>query len=328
MSVRRVAYHSIATANNILGGAKATKSARTRHAREFIDFCLQQGTPISDLRAATKESLLGFAEHLQKKNSLATVQNKLASIRALMAARNVDLRQLGIESNSSLGVGQRSRKGTKEPISDEKFEKSLEASLKQGKTGMFHALRLERYLGLRGLEAVMSTNALKRFAEEARSMVDGTFREVDIFDGTKGGRPRRTTVIFQHARLTLEVIAGALAFANENQGYLISSPNGGLKGARSLYHRTARKLGLVGKFAPHSLRYRYTVDKLTELHRLGVPAREAESLAAVWLGHGSGRGRWVRLVYGQSITEKSPRVSRRDAQALALASVRKLMDES
>lgn len=326
MSVRRLAYHSIATANNILGGAKATKSARTRHAREYIDFCLERGTPISDLRVATKESLLGFAEYLQKRNSLATTQNKLASIRALMSARNVDLRQLGIESNSSLGVGQRSRKGTKEPISDEEFEKSLEASLKQGKTGMFHALRLERYLGLRGLEAVMSTNALKRFAEEARSMVDGTFREVDIFDGTKGGRPRRTTVIFQHAHFTLEVIAGALAFANENQGYLISS-DFGLKGARSLYHRTARKLGLVGKFAPHSLRYRYTVDKLTELHRLGVPAREAESLVAVWLGHGSGRGRWVRMVYGQSIAEKSPRVSRRKAQESVLASVRRLMDD-
>ena len=327
MSIRRVAYHSVAIANNILGGAKATKSARTRHAREFIDFCLKQGTPISDLRAATKKSLLGFAEHMQKRNSLATVQNKLASIRALMAARDVDLRQLGIDSNSSLGVGQRSRKGVKEPIPDEILDKCLEELLKQGETGMYHALRLERFLGLRGLEAVMSTSALMKFAKEARDMADGSISEIDIFDGTKGGRPRQTTVILEFAHLTLEAIAGALEFATENRGYLIWSDSGGLKGARSLYHRIARRVGLVGKFAPHSLRYRYVVDKLTELHQLGVPAGEAERLAAGWLGHGSGRGRWVRMVYGQSIAAKSPRVPRRKAQDSALASVRRLMDD-
>lgn len=330
MSVRRAGYHSIAVANNFLGGAKATKAARTRHAREFIDFCLEQGTPVPDLRAASKESLVNFVGYLGKKNSLATIQNKVASIRALMAARGGDLRQLGIESNASLGVGQRSRKGTREPITDEKFEEALETSLKQGNIGLFHALRLERYLGLRGLEAIMSTDALTKFAIEASHMVDGSLSEMDIYKGAKGGRPRRTSVIFEHARLTLEVIAAALAYANQNRGYLISNGIPGLKAARGLYHRMARKVGLVGKMTPHSLRYRYTVDKLRELHRLGVPSREAESLVAIWLGHGSGRGRWIRLVYGQSIAEKSPRTSRRKAQENALAGVRKLigkMDE-
>lgn len=49
MSLKRSAYHSVAVANNELGGAKKTKSARTSAGRQFIDFCLMSGQPINDM---------------------------------------------------------------------------------------------------------------------------------------------------------------------------------------------------------------------------------------------------------------------------------------
>lgn len=332
MSIRRKALHSIVQANNFLGGSIAIKIARTRHGRQLVEFCFARGTPIGCISEVPAELLKDFIRHLenppegQKKNSTATVQNKISAVRRLMSARGANLEKLGADSSKALGIGQRCRKGTKEPIPDEKFFQVLQEALTIGEVGMFHSLRIERYLGLRGLEAVMSTAALVKYAREARAMVDGTFTAIQIFDGTKGGRPRETSVILKHARLTLQVIQEALEFTAENGGYLINAGNAGLKSARSLYHRLAKKVGLSGKYAPHSLRYAYAVDKLIELRDLDVPEREARGLVAKWLGHGSGRGRWVSMVYGQSVSHALTRATRRDAQSRAATQIQQMFE--
>lgn len=74
------------------------------------------------------------------------------------------------------------------------------------------------------------------------------------------------------------------------------------------YHRLAREVGLVGKYAPHSLRYAYCVDKIIELRDAGCNRKEATSLAANFLGHGDGRGRYVSMVYGKTVVHNQQRL--------------------
>lgn len=75
------------------------------------------------------------------------------------------------------------------------------------------------------------------------------------------------------------------------------------------HHLLAPKLGLFGVYAPDSLRYSWAVEVLTEMRQLDVPEREADVALAEWLGHGSGRGRWVRMVYCQDL--QGPRTGKR-----------------
>ena len=117
-------------------------------------------------------------------------------------------------------------------------------------------------------------------------------------------------VIEQYAEQTFQAITEALAFASQTNGFLIVGKAGtGLKGARSKYHRLAAKFGLTGVYAPHSLRYRYCVDKLMELFAAGVPRNEALAFASECLGHGASRTRFVSSVYGRSVTHLLPKTT-------------------
>lgn len=234
---------------------------------------------------------------------------------------------LGVEKNADIGLDSRSRIGKKEPITDEAFEAAIARATALGELGFVHCIRLERLLGLRGLEAIMSTAALTAYAKEAIQMAGSSLVEVAIFDGTKGGRPRETAVIVKFAKETLDAITAALQYSAENGGFLVRGKTSGLKEARSRYHKIALAVGLVGKFAPHSLRYRYVCDKLEELRDLGVPIQEALVLASTWLGHGVGRGRWVSMVYGRTVVKTFKKTSRRNSQRNTLEQIMNMAEE-
>lgn len=88
------------------------------------------------------------------------------------------------------------------------------------------------------------------------------FLKVPVISGTKEGRPRITSIIQNQVLETLKVVREALEFMGENGGFLIVCGKNGIKSALSKYHRLAIKVGLVGKYAPHSLRYAYCIDKI------------------------------------------------------------------
>ena len=313
MSIKSSAYHSISVANNHPGGAYSSKSARTRHGREFLDYCHFNGRSLTDIKQTTFDLLKDWVTSLKAANlKSGTINNKVASIRALCEQRGANLACLGLTDTSGLGVEVRNRKGTKLPVTDEIFEAAVAQAISAGEMGFVHALRLERYLGLRGTEAMMSTNALKIYAKQAYLLLQGNLSAIHIVDGTKGGRPRDVAVIAQYARQTFEAITESLDFALKNDGFLIVSKTGsGLKGARALYHRLAAKFGLTGVYAPHSLRYRYCIDKLLELNVAGVPRNEALAFASECLGHGASRTRFVSSVYGRSVTHMLPKSTRK-----------------
>ena len=331
MSIKRKVFHQAVIANQSIGGANASKAARRRHFKEFLDYLVGQGSVISSLNAIHGLMLKGYADWLsmEDKNSTGTIGNKMSSIRRILKAAGVPIEGKDMSKNSDLGISPRSRKGKKEPISDAHFQAVIDKASAAGELGFVHCVNLERYLGLRGQEAMMSTAALLQYAQEARLIIDvwGT-EAIRIFDGAKGGRPRNTTVIVKFARETLYAIQGALKFASQNGGFLIQGHGKGLKSAKNKYHRLAKAFGLTGKFAPHSLRYRFACDKLEELREHGVPRAEALAYVSRWLGHGSGRGRWISLVYGRTVVHSLQKTTRAKTQAAVLAKLDALISES
>lgn len=327
MSVKRIAYHSVKIANNKLGGAFATRSTRSRHGQEFIDFCRQDKQPITDIKQITPALLKAWIENLKLSGcSVATQNNKVASVRSLAKARDADLKATGIDDSQALGLEQRSRIGKKSPITDELFNSAVAEALVLGEDGFAHALKLERYLGLRGLEALMSTSALKTYAKQARYIMDQGMSAIHIQDGTKGGRPRDVAVIAQFAAETFKVIVDALNYAVKHQGFLImGKPGSGLGGARKKYHYLATKVGLIGEFSPHSLRYRYCIDKLMEMNAAGVPRNEALAFASACLGHGPSRTRFISTVYGKTVTHLLPKTTRKQNITKVIADLEKFI---
>lgn len=327
MSLKRNAFHSVAIANNLLGGAKATKSARTRAGRLFTNFALANGWPISDLRNATFEMVKAWVEHLRACGiKLANLNNKVSCLRALLAARGVDLVATRIADSKALDLESRDRSGTKLPATDEIFETAIQKALEIGEVGFAHALRLERYLGIRGLEALMSTHQLKIYARDALKMHEDSIAEVHIKDGTKGARPRFVKPIRAYSTITLETILAAAKFSDSNNNVLVkgtSEPT--LKSARKRYHRLAKKVGLTGQYAPHSLRYRYATDKLVELYSDGVPLREALSVVSNSLGHGISRKTFVRKVYASTIIGSMPPTTLKEDIAALIVELEAMM---
>lgn len=331
MSKKRKAMHAARTINKKLAGAKCTSVARQRHMNEFIEYCFANQVDVHDPSTVNQDLVIKYTQHLSapvpdgKGNSVATAQNKLAAVRALLKGQGIDLESKNINLNSAIGMDRRSRVGTKKPVSDQTFEAAVARAMELGEIGFAHAIRVERYLGLRGQEAIMSSAALMDFANEAKQIQSTNHAGIRITDGTKGGRPRETTVISKFATETLRTIHDALEYSSKNGGFLISGKVPGLKAARARYHKIAATVGLVGEYAPHSLRYRYTCDKLEELRDLGIPRSEAMVLASKWLGHGPGRGRWVSMVYGRTVKDSFPKSTRRRSQKNALETIKALI---
>jgi site-specific recombinase XerC len=303
MSRKVQAKHSVVVANNQLGGAKITKVQRKRICKQFIDWCFEENYPLNSLKDATSETVGGYIQYLKQQGvSIGTLHNRLASIRRAMAALGSKPDEVGITAKA-LGLPSRDRSGTKVPIPDATLEISIADARAMGEEGFALMLRLERLLGLRGLESLMSVLDLERYAIEARELLSA---EISITRGTKGGRKRYTDVLHARASETLATIHSALVFARAHGGYLLAGAKPGLKSARSKYHRLARAVGLTGQYAPHSLRYAYATEKLIELRDAGMNRKEASSQVAKFLGHGITRDRYVSKVYGRTVIATIP----------------------
>lgn len=323
MSRKVQAKHSIVVANAKTGGAFITKVQRKRICKSIVDWCFSHQYLINSMTDVTVEMVREYMTELKAEGiCTATQHNRLASIRVAMTALGSDPDVLGITAKG-VGVTPKSRQGTKLPIPNELFEMAISKAIEEGELGFTLCLRLQRLLGLRGLESVMSVSALEKFALEASEFAKS---DVHIFKGTKGGRKRKTTVIQARAAETLQTIHAALTHMKEH-GCLVQGTKPGLKTARSHFHLVAKNVGLVGKFAPHSLRYAYAVEKLVELRDLGFNRKEAGSFVAQWLGHGASRDRYVSMVYGKTVVHTIPVETRKSRLDKALDNIDRLLME-
>lgn len=276
------------------GGSFKTVSDRTKIADRFADRMFSLNIQIRDIKYIKTNHIETYirsrlAENISKR----TLQNEMAAIRAILRVSgktfmsDPDHPKL---SNDALNISGTSRDGTKKAITDDYFNKVF-LSVSEKDEGVACAMKISRLLGLRTEETVQSVKSLQTWK---KALINGE-EKVRVVFGTKGGRPRETTII--NRQETLDFINKAIKFSSENNNRLIDKPSIHL--AIERYRNVVREAGLFGEFAPHSLRYAYTQDVIRLHKENGFSLEEAEALASMDLGHGDGRGHYVARIYNK-----------------------------
>lgn len=249
-----------------------------------------EGYQVADVRRLKEKHFALYIERRKGEGlSLRTLQNEAAHIRESMRAvgRNQAADSPTI-SNKALEIDGSCRDGTKVAATDEEFQKAI-AIAGQIDEGLAAALKLQRWLGLRGAESVRAGPSLRTWE---KNLIDGA--PVTVIYGTKGGRSRQTKPA--DAARALEAVREALAVAAKRGDRIIERPT--LKVAMKWYTNTMHRevTDQVGIQA-HALRYAYACDLLDLYQEEGFSKAEAEAQTSMDLGHGDGRGRYVRKVY-------------------------------
>ncbi|GKV90460.1 integrase domain-containing protein [Pectobacterium sp. CHL-2024] len=276
------------------GGSFKTLNDRMKIADRFAERLKRLNVQIRDAKNIKPRHIEMYIRSRQdEKISIRTLQNEMSAIRSILRAAgktimaNPENEKL---SNQALGISGASRDGSKVAIPDNVYQSILE-KVSAADKGAAAAMELSRLLGLRTEEAIQSVKSLKTWQ---KALQNGN-EKVRIVYGTKGGRPRDTTII-ERDKL-INAVNNAIRITSENNGRLINRP--ALHLAIEQYRNIVREAGLVGKYAPHSLRYAYTQDA-TKLHlKNGFSKEEADALVSMDLGHGDGRGRYVARVYNK-----------------------------
>lgn len=276
-----------------LGGAHLTRQARGRTIKLFVEFAISTRlSHISCFRDVRGKDLHRYVKHRLAKNiSKRTIQNELSHLRALLRAGGAEGVANAPElTNDKLGVGGTRRKGTNEAATAEQLDAWCQIAESTDRDGLSAMLRLCRFLGLRGNEALhVRPDTLKRWRAELEK--EG---EILVSAGTKGGR--RRLVKLQHPSAAMEAIEFA-ENAMGKSGFLIARADGkpvaGLKQARSIWHSWMCR----HRIKPHSLRYAFAHAQFDAYLARNFSEREALASLSLDLGHGDGRGRWVKSVY-------------------------------
>lgn len=274
------------------GGSFKTVADRSKIVERFSERLANLNIQIRDVKHIKTSHIVKYIESRKTENlSSRTLQNEMSAIRSIMmsAGRNKmgdpNNEQL---NNQALGISGASRDGTKTPINDEKFNSVVTLTAKKDE-GVALAVQLARYAGLRTEETVQSAKSLKTWRTQ---LLKGNERIRVVF-GTKGGRARETT-IFNRGKL-LSILDRAISYCENNNGKLIDRPS--LHAAVDRYRNIVREAGMTGRNAPHSLRYAYSRDAVKFHVNNGMSRVEAEALVSLDLGHGDGRGRYIKQVY-------------------------------
>lgn len=292
---RRTEFHaSIVAIMARLGGSHLTREARERTAAKFSRLMYEAGyTHLSHPTDISGKHLRAYvAARKAESPGLRSLQNELSHMRSVLKAAGKQAMARAPElTNQALGISGGSRLGTKTAMSREDFQTITERAERQNRPGMAALLHLERRLGLRGNEAIHARpDTLHRWEREIQA--NG---RITVLAGTKGGRPRTVTV--HDLPGALAAIAAAQSVCLAQGGYLVvradGLPAGGLLQARRIYHSWAHRSGVQ----PHSARYAFARDQLHGYIAQGYSAREALMAVSHDLGHGDGRGRWVKSVY-------------------------------
>lgn len=206
------------------GGSFKTVDARIHITRRFSQHLRALNIQIQRVEQIKVRHIECYIrERLEQEIGLRTLQNEMAALRAV-------LRQAG------------RRQVVEHP------------RLTNKALGLAAALEIARLMGLRSQEAVQSSQSLKTWL---KTIERGEIRLKVVF-GTKGGRPRYTTIL--DAGAVRKVLEMALLVADRRDGRLIDKPD--LKTAMNHWHRQAAKVGLTGEFSPHSLRYAWAQDAI------------------------------------------------------------------
>ncbi|MDC9589534.1 integrase domain-containing protein [Xenorhabdus sp. XENO-10] len=278
------------------GGSFVTVADRERMARQFLDYLKNNGIKLRQMDSLKVKYIERYmAERKVNNISHRTLQNEMSVLRAILTQAGkhklADPENDRL-SNRALGIAETSRKGTKIALTPAAF-RDIFQQVEQKDRSVAAVMQLAYVLGLRTKEAV---EAYKSLATWKKALENG-HPSVWVVFGTKGGRPRQTVI------LDREALQHAIAYAEREQaghsGKLIDKPT--ITQAIDRYRYIVRSAGLHGNKAPHSMRYHFAQQSGEHYIAQGFSEREALALVSMDLGHGDGRGRYIKQVYYQNI---------------------------
>lgn len=272
-------------------GSAATRGDRMTHLTRFAEM-LNEKFQLKNFDQVKMKHIETYIQERSAQVGVGTCQNEMSAIRHAM--REVGKYSMLAEerlSNKSLGISGRDRTGT-HVYSQDRYQAALEAA-RERDVGYAAVLQLERELGLRAEEAVRAAESVQRWERLIDQARDDERVKINVVLGTKGGKERE---VFVHSAEAKDAIREAAEIVRE-RGVLIDKPS--LREAMDYIHNEARAVGLEGEHSMHSLRYGYAQEALRSYADAGYSEREALARVSLELGHGDGRGRYIRSVYAQ-----------------------------
>ncbi|MDS7907820.1 integrase domain-containing protein [Klebsiella pasteurii] len=273
-----------------VGGSFKTVHDRTRIIDRFCRHLMALNIQVRDVQHLKTKHIESYIADRQATGiAVRTLHNDMSALRAVfrLAGREKLVTSTRL-TNKALGLSGASRAGTKFAIPNERFQAVLQ-SARQYDQGLACALQLARLLGLRSQEAVQCASSLNTWKKQ----LERNQSTLTIVFGTKGGRPRETRILNRNA--VQQAVNDALLIAKTRNGKLIDKPD--LKTAMNFWRAHTTRLGLIGNYSPHSLRYAWAQDALRYYLSQGFSRSEARAMTSMDLGHGDGRGRYVERIY-------------------------------
>lgn len=272
------------------GGSFKTVHDRIRIMDRFSRHLLALNIQIKDIRHLKSKHIESFIADRQSAGiTLRSLQNEMSALRCVLRTAGRDkLAESERLTNKALGLSGASRAGTKLAIPDDRFQATLQLAQARDE-GFACALQLARLLGLRSQEAVQCAASIKMW----ENRIHNSRSTVTVVFGTKGGRQREVQIINRDA--VKQAIENALRVVESRNGRLIDKPD--LKTAMNYWRTHTARIGLTGRYSPHSLRYAWAQDAIAHYLSQGYSRTEARALTSMDLGHGDGRGRYVERVY-------------------------------
>ncbi|EAW0644461.1 TPA: DNA-binding protein [Salmonella enterica] len=280
------------------GRAYATAADSMRIAKYFLNYLRDNGIKLRHTDSIKTRHVTGYLQFRKSQGiSVRTIQNERAAIRGVLnKAGRYKLADPNnpLLSNKALGLEKSSRSGTKLPLSPEEFQKAFK-EVEKSNRGVAATMLLSYTLGLRTKEAVESCKSVMTWK---RALESGE-HSVRVIFGTKGGRGRNTLIVDKDA--LRQAINYAEKVMKENNGKLIDRPD--IRKAIDTYRYHVRRAGLTGEKAPHSMRYHFSQEAREYYEKNGFSDKEIYAQVSMDLGHGDGRGRYVKQVYFRDGTE-------------------------
>jgi hypothetical protein len=268
------------------GGSHKTQQERVATIRRFYRYLQDHNIQIKHIDHIKCKHIQGFIAERKTQAGVGTLQNEMSHLRKILEKSGRHKLALSeVLSNKALGIDGRSREGTKTACPQAKYQRAYTAA-KAKDPRVAAVMQLQRTFGLRRQEAIRAGKSLKTW-QKAIEQGQNTVR---LSYGAKGGRPR-DILILDRAQALLAVKE---ALSVMQDGRLLP---GELKAAKNDYAHAAAEAGLKGEHSTHSLRYAWAQECFKTLQSQGYPKEEALALTSQYLGHGDGRGRWLKSVY-------------------------------
>lgn len=274
------------------GGSTITQEERCSTAKRLAAHLHAAGYPIQSADSIRARHVESYAAARSEQTTIRTMHNELAHIRTILHQSEKDKLACSDRLSNERLLGEKASREPAREAPDAATRDQYIQAAEQIDEGVGAVMRLLEVLGLRAREAVQGAQSLGTWEEQ---LLAG--ERVTVVFGTKGGRPRDVNPVDRQAALRAVRVARAIAKARG--GRLIESRSGSLRAAMSRFSRIARQAGARGAHAPHSFRYSFARERMNAYREQGYSEKEARALTSQDLGHGDGRGSYIKSVYAR-----------------------------